>query len=127
MAVSKSEKAFRTITEVADILQLPAHVLRFWESKFKYIKPMKRGGGRRYYRPEDIDLLLGIKYLLYSKGLTIKGAQKTIQTCYHYAQEVVRPEDRTVCRQSLFFRYFIGSRLSFRIQLQVSGRRAGRR
>ncbi|PQM58940.1 MAG: MerR family transcriptional regulator [Rhodobacteraceae bacterium] len=80
MAVSKSEKAFRTITEVADILKLPAHVLRFWESKFKYIKPMKRGGGRRYYRPEDIHLLLGIKYLLYSKGLTIKGAQKTIQT-----------------------------------------------
>ena len=78
--MSKSEKAFRTITEVAVILELPAHVLRFWESKFKYIKPMKRGGGRRYYRPEDIDLLLGIKYLLYSDGMTIKGAQKFIQT-----------------------------------------------
>ena len=77
--MSKSEKAFRTITEVAEILELPAHVLRFWESKFKYIKPMKRGGGRRYYRPEDINLLLGIKYLLHSDGLTIKGAQKIIQ------------------------------------------------
>jgi DNA-binding transcriptional MerR regulator len=78
--VSKSEKAFRTITEVAEILELPAHVLRFWESKFKYIKPMKRGGGRRYYRPEDINLLIGIKHLLYSDGLTIKGAQKVIKT-----------------------------------------------
>ena len=80
MNVSKSEKAFRTITEVAEVLELPAHVLRFWESKFKYIKPMKRGGGRRYYRPEDINLLLGIKHLLHSDGLTIKGAQKLIQT-----------------------------------------------
>ena len=78
--MSKSEKAFRTITEVAEIMELPAHVLRFWESKFKYIKPMKRGGGRRYYRPEDISLLIGIKHLLYSEGLTIKGAQKVIQT-----------------------------------------------
>jgi DNA-binding transcriptional MerR regulator len=78
--VSKSAKAFRTITEVAEILELPAHVLRFWESKFKYIKPMKRGGGRRYYRPEDISLLIGIKHLLYSDGLTIKGAQKVIKT-----------------------------------------------
>ena len=80
MNVSKSPKAFRTITETAEILDLPAHVLRFWESKFKYIKPMKRGGGRRYYRPEDIHLLLGIKQLLHSEGLTIKGAQKVIQT-----------------------------------------------
>ena len=78
--MSKSEKAFRTITEVAEILELPAHVLRFWESKFKYIKPMKRGGGRRYYRPEDISLLIGIKHLLHTDGLTIKGAQKSIQT-----------------------------------------------
>lgn len=78
--MNKSKEAFRTITETAEILELPAHVLRFWESKFKYIKPMKRGGGRRYYRPEDINLLLGIKYLLYSEGLTIKGAQKVIQT-----------------------------------------------
>ena len=80
MSVTKSEKAFKTITEAASVLELPAHVLRFWESKFKQIKPMKRGGGRRYYRPEDIHLLLGIKELLYSQGLTIKGAQKLIQS-----------------------------------------------
>ena len=79
MSVHKSQKAFRTITETAAILDLPAHVLRFWESKFNQIKPMKRGGGRRYYRPEDIHLLLGLKYLLYSKRLTIKGAQKVIK------------------------------------------------
>ena len=80
MSAAKSDHAFRTITEVAEILDLPAHVLRFWESKFKYIKPMKRGGGGRYYRPEDINLLLGIKHLLYSEGLTIKGTQKVIQS-----------------------------------------------
>ena len=78
--MSKSDKAFRTITEAAEILGLPAHVLRFWESKFKYIKPMKRGGGRRYYRPEDLKILHGIKHLLYNDGLTIRGAQKVIQT-----------------------------------------------
>ncbi len=77
--MSKSEKAFRTITEASEILSLPAHVLRFWESRFKYIKPLKRGGGRRYYRPEDLQLLRGIKYLLYSQGLTIKGTQNLIQ------------------------------------------------
>lgn len=80
MGAGKSDQAFRTITEAAEMLELPAHVLRFWESKFKYIKPMKRGGGRRYYRPEDINLLLGIKHLLYSEGLTIKGALKVIQS-----------------------------------------------
>lgn len=80
MSSGKSDQAFRTITEAAEILDLPAHVLRFWESKFKHIKPMKRGGGRRYYRPEDINLLLGIKHLLYSEGLTIKGTQKAIQS-----------------------------------------------
>ena len=80
MSIQKSQKAFRTITEAAAILDLPAHVLRFWESKFRQIKPMKRGGGRRYYRPEDIQLLIGIKELLYSKGLTIKGAQRVIQS-----------------------------------------------
>ena len=78
--MSKSDKAFRTITEAAEILGLPAHVLRFWESKFKYIKPMKRGGGRRYYRPEDLKILHGIKHLLYNDGLTIRGSQKDIQT-----------------------------------------------
>lgn len=78
-AEAKSEAAFRTISEVAETLDTPAHVLRFWESKFSQIKPMKRGGGRRYYRPEDIALLRGIRELLYEDGLTIKGVQKVLR------------------------------------------------
>jgi DNA-binding transcriptional MerR regulator len=75
----KSATAFRTIGEVSLELDLPQHVLRFWESKFTRLKPMKRGGGRRYYRPEDIDLLLRIKKLLYEDGYTIKGVQKLLR------------------------------------------------
>ena len=75
----KSPEAFRTISEVADWLDRPAHVLRFWESKFNQIKPVKRAGGRRYYRPEDMLLLGGIKKLLHDDGLTIKGAQKVLR------------------------------------------------
>ena len=75
----KSDRAFKTISEVAEVLDTPAHVLRFWESKFSQIKPMKRGGGRRYYRPEDVSLLRGIKELLYVDGLTIKGVQKVLR------------------------------------------------
>lgn len=78
-AVRKSPEAFRTISEVAEILEIPAHVLRFWESRFSQIKPVKRGGGRRYYRPGDIDLLRGIRDLLYDDGLTIKGVQKVLR------------------------------------------------
>ena len=78
-APPKSEGAFRTISEVATLLDTPAHVLRFWESKFSQIKPMKRGGGRRYYRPEDVALLRGIRELLYEDGLTIKGVQKVLR------------------------------------------------
>lgn len=74
--MDKSADAFRTISEVAEDLDLPQHVLRFWETRFSQIKPMKRGGGRRYYRPEDIDLLKGIRHLLYEQGYTIKGVQK---------------------------------------------------
>src|SRR6185312_1532621 len=74
--VEKSADAFRTISEVADDLEVPQHVLRFWETKFPQIRPMKRGGGRRYYRPEDIDLLRAIRDLLYEQGYTIKGVQK---------------------------------------------------
>jgi DNA-binding transcriptional MerR regulator len=74
-AVEKAPDAFRTISEVADELVIPQHVLRFWESRFPQIKPMKRAGGRRYYRPEDVDLLRGIKHLLYAEGYTIRGAQ----------------------------------------------------
>jgi len=73
---SKGRDAFRTISEVADELDLPQHVLRFWESKFNQIKPLKRGGNRRYYRPDDVILLTAIKKLLHSDGYTIKGVQK---------------------------------------------------
>lgn len=76
---AKSPEAFRTISEVATELDLPQHVLRFWESKFVQIRPLKRGGGRRYYRPEDVDLLRGIRHLLYADGYTIKGVQKLIK------------------------------------------------
>ena len=75
----KSPEAFRTISEVSKDLSLPQHVLRFWETKFAQIKPIKRGGGRRYYRPEDVDLLKGIKNLLYNDGYTIRGVQKVIK------------------------------------------------
>ena len=76
---TKSPEAFRTISEVSKDLSLPQHVLRFWETKFIQIKPIKRGGGRRYYRPEDIKLLRGIKSLLYNDGYTIRGVQKVIK------------------------------------------------
>jgi DNA-binding transcriptional MerR regulator len=78
-SVKKSAGAFRTISEVADELDLPQHVLRFWETKFPQIKPMKRGGGRRYYRPEDIVLLDRIRRWLYEDGYTIKGVQKLLK------------------------------------------------
>jgi DNA-binding transcriptional MerR regulator len=76
----KSENAYRTISEVAGEIDVPAHVLRFWETKFPSIKPLKRGGGRRYYRPEDIDALRRIRNLLYVDGLTIRGVQKLLKT-----------------------------------------------
>ena len=78
-AARKSASAFRTISEVAGELDVPPHVLRFWESKFNQIRPLKRGGGRRYYRPEDIDLLRCIRELLYTDGYTIKGVQKLLR------------------------------------------------
>lgn len=77
--LEKSADAFRTISEVADELEVPQHVLRFWETKFTQIRPLKRGGGRRYYRPEDIDLLRSIRGLLYDQGYTIKGVQKLMR------------------------------------------------
>jgi DNA-binding transcriptional MerR regulator len=77
--VSKGPDAFRTISEVAEDLDLPQHVLRFWETRFTQIKPLKRGGGRRYYRPDDIDLLRGIRHLLYGEGYTIKGVQRILR------------------------------------------------
>jgi len=75
----KTAEAFRTISEVAGELDVPKHVLRFWEGRFPQIKPMKRGGGRRYYRPEDLQLLRGICHLLHAEGYTIKGVQKILR------------------------------------------------
>lgn len=77
--MKKAPDAFRTISEVSDWLETPAHVLRFWESKFSQVKPVKRAGGRRYYRPDDMRLLGGIKQLLHNDGLTIKGVQKILR------------------------------------------------
>lgn len=77
--VKKSPEAFRTISEVSDVLDVPPHVLRFWETRFNQVKPVKRGGGRRYYRPQDVQLLQGIRGLLYVDGMTIKGVQKILR------------------------------------------------
>jgi DNA-binding transcriptional MerR regulator len=77
--LDKSPDAFRTISEAAEELDLPQHVLRFWETRFATIKPLKRGGGRRYYRPEDVMLLKGIRHLLYDQGFTIKGVQRILK------------------------------------------------
>lgn len=75
----KADSAFRTISEVADVLDVQQHVLRFWETKFSQVRPLKRGGGRRYYRPEDVELLKRIHHLLYTEGYTIKGVQKLLK------------------------------------------------
>jgi DNA-binding transcriptional MerR regulator len=83
----KAPTAFRTISEVAEDLQIPQHVLRFWETKFPQLKPLKRGGGRRYYRPEDIALLRRIGDLLYTQGYTIKGVQRLLRDNAGDAQE----------------------------------------
>jgi DNA-binding transcriptional MerR regulator len=77
--LEKAPDAFRTISEVADDLDIPQHVLRFWETRFAQIKPMKRSGGRRYYRPDDVDLLRGIRRLLYGEGYTIRGVQRILK------------------------------------------------
>ncbi|MEI9886718.1 MAG: MerR family transcriptional regulator [Rhizomicrobium sp.] len=89
----KSPEAFRTISEVAVELDVPQHVLRFWEGRFAQIKPVKRAGGRRYYRPEDVDLLRGIRTLLYGEGFTIKGVQKILRDKgYRHVAELGRVE-----------------------------------
>jgi DNA-binding transcriptional MerR regulator len=77
--LDKSPDAFRTISEVADEIDVPQHVLRFWESRFPQIRPMKRGGGRRYYRPDDVGLLRGVRHLLYGEGYTIRGVQRILR------------------------------------------------
>jgi DNA-binding transcriptional MerR regulator len=98
--LEKAPDAFRTISEVADEIDVPQHVLRFWESRFPQIRPMKRGGGRRYYRPDDVDLLRGVRHLLYGEGYTIRGVQRIlreqgvafVQTIWS-AEEDVPPPD----------------------------------
>ena len=103
--MDKAPDAFRTISEVAEDLDVPQHVLRFWESRFPQIKPMKRAGGRRYYRPDDVELLRGIRHLLYGEGYTIRGVQrilreqgpKFVQAVWHpgAAQPAPVPDDDT--------------------------------
>ena len=88
----KSEGAFRTISEVAADLGVPQHVLRFWESKFNQVRPLKRGGGRRYYRPEDVALLKRIRALLYDDGMTIRGVQKVLREPKADAPEADEPQ-----------------------------------
>jgi DNA-binding transcriptional MerR regulator len=90
--VAKSATAFRTISEVADDLDVPQHVLRFWETKFPQIRPLKRGGGRRYYRPEDVELLRRVSQLLYREGYTIKGVQRLLREGQIRAPRPVRVE-----------------------------------
>ena len=77
--MEKAPDAFRTISEVAEEINVPQHVLRFWESRFTQIRPLKRGGGRRYYRPDDVDLLRGVRHLLYGEGYTIRGVQRILR------------------------------------------------
>ena len=97
-AKRKAESAFRTISEVAESLNVEQHVLRFWETKFSQIKPLKRGGGRRYYRPEDVKVIEHIHFLLYQEGYTIKGAQKVLkgQTRNQIAAEAANSNVREV-------------------------------
>jgi len=98
--VEKAPSAFRTISEVAQELEVPQHVLRFWESRFREIRPMKRGGGRRYYRPEDLDLLRGIRHLLYGEGYTIRGVQRLLrEQGVRFVQNVWHPDAAQPPRQ----------------------------
>ena len=91
-ALDKAPDAFRTISEVAEEINVPQHVLRFWESRFAQIRPMKRGGGRRYYRPDDVDLLRGVRHLLYGEGYTIRGVQRILREVgINFVQNVWRP------------------------------------
>ena len=132
--MDKAPDAFRTISEVADELDIPQHVLRFWESRFPQIRPMKRAGGRRYYRPDDVDLLRGIRHLLYGQGYTIRGVQrilreqgpKFVQAVWQpgAAQPVSGPSDDAAEARSTGARR--GGADVVRIA-QVAGARAGRR
>ncbi len=99
--MEKAPGAFRTISEVAQELEVPQHVLRFWESRFREIRPMKRGGGRRYYRPDDLDLLRGIRHLLYGEGYTIRGVQRLLrEQGVRFVQNVWQPGAPQPTRQT---------------------------
>lgn len=103
----KSADAFRTISEVAEELDVPKHVLRFWEARFTQIRPMKRGGGRRFYRPEDVDLIRGIQHLLHNEGFTIRGVQKilrkqgadVVKSCWRKGAAPLTAADRAAGRE----------------------------
>jgi DNA-binding transcriptional MerR regulator len=100
-AMDKSPDAFRTISEVAEDLDVPQHVLRFWETRFAPIKPLKRGGGRRYYRPDDVELLKGIRHLLYGQGYTIRGVQRILKAeGVRFVQAVGRGEQSVSSHQA---------------------------
>lgn len=96
--MSKAAEAFRTISEVADELDVQKHVLRFWEARFPQVRPMKRGGGRRYYRPEDMELLRGIRHLLHAEGYTIKGVQKILR---EQGIDFVKQQGRSLTERSV--------------------------
>lgn len=96
--MSKAAEAFRTISEVADELDVQKHVLRFWEARFPQVRPMKRGGGRRYYRPEDMELLRGIRHLLHAEGYTIKGVQKIFR---EQGVDYVKQQGRSLVERSV--------------------------
>jgi DNA-binding transcriptional MerR regulator len=99
----KSPEAFRSISEVSTELDVPQHVLRFWESRFNQVRPLKRGGGRRFYRPEDVDLLRGIRTLLYHDGYTIKGVQKVLrERGPRYVAEIGRNDAMTIADREIY-------------------------
>jgi DNA-binding transcriptional MerR regulator len=117
--LDKAPDAFRTISEVADDLDIPQHVLRFWETRFTQIKPMKRSGGRRYYRPDDVDLLRGIRRLLYGEGYTIRGVQRILKE--HGIASVQRLADSTAIASFGAVEEAIGRSLSERDEDEAPG------
>ena len=118
--ITKSAAAFRTISEVSTELDLPQHVLRFWETKFSLVKPLKRGGGRRYYRPEDVDLLRRIRDLLYNDGYTIKGVQKLLRQNGAKVEAADTPGAELSPRQKAAIEAVIGELESLRDMLRGS-------
>ena len=123
--MDKAPDAFRTISEVADELDIPQHVLRFWETRFAQIKPMKRSGGRRYYRPDDVDLLKGIRRLLYGEGYTIRGVQRILKE--HGIKSVQGLADQTSAVSFGAVEEAIGLSLQEPDESEIAARRCRRR